>query len=129
MRASANYAFANRQILAHLARLAFEEVLTGKVENWHLHQIYDVAHNMGNIETHSIDGILQKVCVHRKGATRALPPNSPDLPDEYRPTGQPVLIPGSMGTASWIFAGSQTGWKKHWYNLPWSRQGDEQESG
>ncbi len=112
MRAAANYAFANRQILAHHARKAFEEVLAGKVANWHLHQVYDIAHNMGNIETHSIDGIPRMVCVHRKGATRALPPNSHMLPDEYLPTGQPVLIPGSMGTASWILSGTQTGLEK-----------------
>ncbi len=112
MRAAANYAFANRQILAHRARMAFEEVLAGKVANWHLFQVYDIAHNMGNFETHSIDGKPRKLCVHRKGATRALPPNSPDLPEEYRSTGQPVLIPGTMGTASWILSGTHTGMKK-----------------
>ena len=107
MRCAANYAFANRQILAYSAREAFEEVLAGKVKNWHLHQVYDIAHNMGKIETHTIDGQPLKVCVHRKGATRAFGPGSPELPEEYRPIGQPVLVPGSMGTASWVLVGTE----------------------
>jgi tRNA-splicing ligase RtcB len=107
MRCAANYAFANRQILAHSARRAFEEVLAGKVKNWHLYQVYDIAHNMGKIETHTIDGQPLKVCVHRKGATRAFGPGSPELPEEYRPIGQPVLVPGSMGTASWVLVGTE----------------------
>lgn len=74
MRSAANYAFCNRQLLAHAARKAFEEVLAGKVKNWHLHQVYDIAHNMGKIETHQVDGKNVKVCVHRKGATRAFDP-------------------------------------------------------
>lgn len=108
MRAAANYAFLNRQILAHGARQAFEAVLAGKVKNWYLQQVYDVAHNMAKIETHSIDGTATKVCVHRKGATRAFGPGSPGLPEEYQKTGQPVLVPGSMGTASWVLAGTRT---------------------
>lgn len=107
MRCAANFAFANRQILAHSARRAFEEVLAGKVKNWRLHQVYDIAHNMGKLETHEIDGKLQKVCVHRKGATRAFGPGSPGLPEEYAAIGQPVLVPGSMGTASWVLVGTQ----------------------
>jgi len=106
MRCAANFAFANRQILAHAARQAFEAVLAGKVKNWQLHQIYDITHNMGKIETHEIDGELVKVCVHRKGATRAFGPGSPELPEEYQAIGQPVLVPGSMGTASWVLAGT-----------------------
>ena len=108
MRCAANYAFANRQILAHSARKAFEEVLAGKVKNWHLHQVYDICHNMGKIETHLIEGEKIKVCVHRKGATRAFGPGAPDLPDEYKTIGQPVLVPGSMGTASWVLVGTET---------------------
>ena len=108
MRCAANYAFANRQILAHSARKAFEEVLAGKVKNWHLHQVYDICHNMGKIETHLIEGEKIKVCVHRKGATRAFGPGAPDLPDEYKAIGQPVLVPGSMGTASWVLVGTET---------------------
>lgn len=107
MRSAANYAFANRQVLAHFARKAFEEALAGKVKNWHLHQVYDIAHNMGKIETHVIEGERIKVCVHRKGATRAFGPGFQGLPEEYRPIGQPVLVPGSMGTASWVLVGTQ----------------------
>jgi len=107
MRCAANYAFANRQILAHQARLAFEEVLAGKVKNFHLHQVYDIAHNIGKVENHLVDGQKQKVCVHRKGATRAFGPGSPELPGEYQTVGQPVLVPGSMGTASWVLVGTE----------------------
>ncbi len=108
MRCAANYAFANRQVLASHVRRAFEDALAGKVRNWHLHQVYDIAHNMGKIETHVIDGNSMKVCVHRKGATRAFGPGSAELPDEYKPIGQPVLVPGSMGTASWVLVGTET---------------------
>jgi tRNA-splicing ligase RtcB len=108
MRCAANYAFANRQLLAHNARQAFEHVFAGELKRWQLYQVYDVAHNMGKIETYLIDGKPVKVCVHRKGATRAFGPGSPDLPDEYKPIGQPVLVPGSMGTASWVLVGTQT---------------------
>ena len=107
MRCAANYAFANRQVLAHNARQAFEQVFAGKLANWHLHQVYDIAHNMGKIETHEIDGKIQTVCVHRKGATRAFGPGAPDLPEEYQEIGQPVLVPGSMGTASWVLVGTE----------------------
>ncbi|MFU8772811.1 MAG: RtcB family protein, partial [Anaerolineales bacterium] len=112
MRSAANYAFANRQVLAHFARKAFEQVLAGKVRNWHLHQVYDIAHNMGKIETHTIDGKPSTVCVHRKGATRAFGPGYKDLPDEYKSLGQPVLVPGSMGTASWVLVGTQLSMEK-----------------
>jgi tRNA-splicing ligase RtcB len=108
MRCAANYAFVNRQVLAHFARKAFEESLAGKVSNWHLHQVYDIAHNMGKIETHQIEGTPMRVCVHRKGATRAFGPGSRELPPEYQPIGQPVLVPGSMGTASWVLVGTET---------------------
>jgi tRNA-splicing ligase RtcB len=107
MRAAANFAFANRQILAHSARRAFEEIFAGQLKGWELRQVYDIAHNMGKIETHKVDGKCLKVCVHRKGATRAFGPGSPDLPPEYQSTGQPVLVPGSMGTASWVLAGTE----------------------
>jgi tRNA-splicing ligase RtcB len=107
MRAAANFAFANRQLLAHSARRAFEEIFAGKTRNWHLHQVYDIAHNMGKLETHFIDGKEVKVCVHRKGATRAFGPGSPGLPPEYQKIGQPVIIPGSMGTASWVLVGTE----------------------
>ncbi|UCF27518.1 MAG: RtcB family protein [Chloroflexota bacterium] len=106
MRCAANYAFANRQVLAYYARKAFEESLAGKIRNWHLHQVYDIAHNMGKIETHDIGGRDLEVCVHRKGATRAFGPGFHELPEEYRQIGQPVLVPGSMGTASWVLVGT-----------------------
>ena len=107
MRAAANFAFANRQLLAHNARRAFEETFSGRTKNRHLHQVYDIAHNMGKIETHTVNGKEMKVCVHRKGATRAFGPGSPGLPPEYKKIGQPVIIPGSMGTASWVLVGTE----------------------
>jgi tRNA-splicing ligase RtcB len=107
MRCAANYAFANRQVLAHFARQAFEEVLAGKIRNWHLHQVYDIAHNMGKIEKHTVNSDQLEVCVHRKGATRAFGPGFEGLPEEYRSIGQPVLVPGSMGTASWVLVGTE----------------------
>jgi tRNA-splicing ligase RtcB len=106
MACAANYAFANRQVLSHYAREAFESVLAGAVRNWQLHLVYDVAHNIGKIETHHIDGISQEVCVHRKGATRAFGPGMEELPSEYKKIGQPVLVPGSMGTSSWVLKGT-----------------------
>jgi tRNA-splicing ligase RtcB len=107
MACAANYAFCNRQVLAHHARRAFEQTLAGRVEDWDLTQVYDIAHNMGKIEDHEIEGKRVRVCVHRKGATRAFGPGFEGLPDEYRPHGQPVLIPGSMGTASWVLLGTE----------------------
>jgi tRNA-splicing ligase RtcB len=107
MKAAANFAFANRQLLAFHARRSFEEVLGGKIAGWDLTQVYDITHNMAKMETHTIDGRPQKVCVHRKGATRAFGPGFEGLPPEYRALGQPVLVPGSMGTASWVLLGTQ----------------------
>jgi tRNA-splicing ligase RtcB len=107
MRAAANFAFANRQLLAYAARRAFEETFAPKTRNWHLHQVYDIAHNIGKLETHEINGRQVKVCVHRKGATRAFGPGAPGLPPEYQKIGQPVIIPGSMGTASWVLVGTE----------------------
>ncbi len=107
MKAAANYAFANRQVLAFHIRNSFEQVLAGKVSNHHVFQIYDIAHNMAKVETHRIDGKPVKLCVHRKGATRAFGPGSAELPPVYRDIGQPVLVPGSMGTASWVLVGTE----------------------
>jgi tRNA-splicing ligase RtcB len=107
MACAANYAFANRQVLSHHVREAFESVLAGRVKNWDLSLVYDVAHNIGKIETHPIDGKDLEVCVHRKGATRAFGPGAEDLPSEYRKIGQPVLVPGSMGTSSWVLHGTE----------------------
>jgi tRNA-splicing ligase RtcB len=108
MNAAANYAFANRQVLTFHIRRSFEQALAGKVKNHHLYQIYDIAHNMAKVEEHEIDGRRVKVCVHRKGATRAFGPGSPALPSVYRDIGQPVLVPGSMGTASWVLRGTES---------------------
>jgi tRNA-splicing ligase RtcB len=105
MACAANYAFANRQVLSHYAREAFESVLAGRIKDWQLDLVYDVAHNIGKLESHTIDGEMMMVCVHRKGATRAFGPGSRELPPEYQKIGQPVLVPGSMGTSSWVLRG------------------------
>ncbi|BAM01908.1 MULTISPECIES: RtcB family protein [Caldilinea] len=116
MRAAANFAFANRQLLAHSARRAFEETFAGRFnkKEWRLRQVYDIAHNMGKLETHEREGRRLRVCVHRKGATRAFGPGSPELPAEYQDIGQPVLVPGSMGTASWVLVGTETSMERSW---------------
>jgi tRNA-splicing ligase RtcB (3'-phosphate/5'-hydroxy nucleic acid ligase) len=107
MKGAANFAFCNRQVLTHLIRQSFKEALGGRVDNDYVFQIYDIAHNMAKIEEHEVDGRRVEVCVHRKGATRAFGPGSPVLPDVYRDIGQPVLVPGSMGTASWVLVGTE----------------------
>ncbi len=106
MKAAANYAFTNRQALAYHARRSFQEVF-GSQAGQSLRQVYDIAHNMAKIETHHIEGEELTVCVHRKGATRAFGAGFSGLPSEYRPFGQPVLVPGSMGTESWILLGTK----------------------
>ena len=112
MKAAANYAFANRQVLAHHIRRSFEQALAGKVGSHNVYQIYDIAHNMAKVETHKVNGRKAELCVHRKGATRAFGPGSPQLPAAYRDIGQPVLVPGSMGTASWVLAGTSASMSK-----------------
>jgi len=107
MACAANFAFANRQILATHVRRSFEETLAGRVRDFDLHQVYDIAHNMGKIEDHQIDAKTVRVCVHRKGSTRAFGPGFAELPAVYRRLGQPVLVPGSMGTASWVLLGTE----------------------
>jgi len=106
MACAANFAFANRQVLTHHIRNSFEEVLAGQVPDFDLHQIYDIAHNMAKVEEHDVEGHRMRVCVHRKGATRAFGPGAPGLPEELRDFGQPVLIPGSMGTESYVLLGT-----------------------
>ena len=106
MRAAANYAWCNRQLLTHQARLVFAEVFGAPWERHGLELVYDVAHNIAKFEEHDVgEGPSKTVCVHRKGATRAFPPGHPEIPASYRGIGQPVIIPGSMGTASWVLAG------------------------
>ncbi len=107
MACAANFAFANRQVLAHAVRRAFADVFGKDVRDARLHQIYDIAHNMAKMEEHEVGGVRRRVCVHRKGATRAFGPGSPELAEALRPIGQPVLIPGSMGTASWVLLGTE----------------------
>ena len=107
MNCAANYAWANRQVLTYRVREAFEDVLAGHVRDWSLSLVYDVAHNMAKIETHQVGGRREQVCVHRKGATRAFGPGHPDVPEDYRAIGQPVLVPGSMGTASYVLVGAE----------------------
>ncbi len=106
MACAANYAFANRQVLLYHIRRSFEQALAGKVSDWDVFQVYDIAHNMAKVETHEIDGERIKMCVHRKGATRAFGPGFEGLPPEYLDIGQPVLVPGSMGTASFVLVGT-----------------------
>jgi tRNA-splicing ligase RtcB len=108
MHAAANFARANRHVLADGARRAFEEVFRRSAQALGLTLVYDVSHNLAKLEEHEVDGRRRRVCVHRKGATRAFGPGHPDLPEPYRAIGQPVLVPGSMGTASWVLVALPT---------------------
>jgi tRNA-splicing ligase RtcB len=103
MCAAANYAFANRQMIAHWVRGVFARVLGSPAA---MGQVYDVCHNVAKVETHRIDGAATRLCVHRKGATRSFGPGRREVPAAYRAVGQPVIIPGSMGTSSYILAGT-----------------------
>ena len=107
MACAANFAWANRQMITHWVREGFEKVFKTDAEKLDMHVIYDVAHNIVKLEEHDVDGVRRKVYVHRKGATRAFPPGSPYITEEYRNIGQPVLIPGSMGTSSWVLKGTK----------------------
>ena len=106
MTCAVNYAFVNRQVITHWVRQSFEEVLRRSSDELGLNLVYDVAHNIAKIEEHEVDGKRNKVWTHRKGATRAFPPEHLDVPVDYRSVGQPVIIPGSMGTSSWLLAGT-----------------------
>jgi tRNA-splicing ligase RtcB len=117
MKCAANYAFCNRQIMAHKARSAFQEVFADFQNRAYLYQVYDITHNIGKIESHLIHGKTVQTCIHRKGATRAFGPGSIDLPTRYRNIGQPVLIPGSMGTASWVLTGTSATMEKSYGSL------------
>jgi len=107
MRCAANYAWCNRQFIAHWIREAFADVFEMTPEKLGLRQVYDVAHNIAKIETHTLEGKNAQLCVHRKGATRAFPPGHSAVPARYRNTGQPVLIPGDMGRYSFVAVGTQ----------------------
>src|SRR5919108_934181 len=106
MSAACNFAWINRQMITHWAREAFEKVFERTADSLDMKIGYDVCHNVAKVETHKIDGEPTKDTVHRKGATRSFPPGHPDVPAEYRDIGQPVLIPGSMGTSSWVLIGT-----------------------
>jgi tRNA-splicing ligase RtcB (3'-phosphate/5'-hydroxy nucleic acid ligase) len=112
MACAANYAWANRQILMHWTRVTFEKCLRKSPRDIGMRLLYDVCHNIAKIETFPLDNREAQLCVHRKGATRAFPPGHRALPDRYRKTGQPVLIPGDMGTGSYVLAGTEKAFKE-----------------
>jgi len=103
MAGAVNYAFANRQMIAHWVRDVFKRVLGSSAG---MRQVYDVCHNVAKVERHNVGGYEKEVCLHRKGATRSFGPGRPELPEAYRAFGQPVIIPGSMGTASYVLVGT-----------------------
>ena len=100
-----NFAWSNRQMLTHWTRKSIERVFNQSESDLDMKLVYDVAHNIAKVEKHKVDGKERKVVVHRKGATRAFPANRDEIPSKYRDLGQPVLVPGSMGTASWVLLG------------------------
>ncbi len=106
MRAAANFGFCNRQLLMHQAREVFAQVFGRSWEELGMELLYDVAHNIAKLEEHVVDGRPKQVWVHRKGATRAFPAGHPEVPEAFREVGQPVIIPGDMGRASWVLVGS-----------------------
>jgi len=114
MAAAANYAFANRQVLTHLVRQALAAALGGSPEGLGLGLVYDVAHNVAKLERHQYQGRERELWVHRKGATRALGPGHPEVPDRYGRAGQPVLVPGDMGRASFVLAGTARAQAETW---------------
>jgi tRNA-splicing ligase RtcB len=105
MRAAANFGFSNRQLLMMQAREVFADVFGRSWQDLGMTLLYDVAHNIAKLEEHAVDGVRKKLWVHRKGATRAFPAGHPEVPDVYRAVGQPVIIPGDMGRASWVLVG------------------------
>jgi tRNA-splicing ligase RtcB len=107
MAGAANFAFANRQMITHWVRQSFEQVFQMGPRQLGLELVYDVAHNIAKLETHMVEGRPRKLCIHRKGATRAFPPHHPEVPEAYRETGQPVLIPGDMGRYSFVLVGTE----------------------
>jgi tRNA-splicing ligase RtcB len=106
MAAAANFAWANRQMIAASVRVAFADVLGVSAERLGLRQVYDLSHNLAKFERHEVDGVALEVCVHRKGATRAFPAGHPDVPEAYRDVGQPVFVPGDMGRFSFVAVGA-----------------------
>ncbi len=117
MAAAANFAWTNRQLITYWTRESFRRVFHTDPDKLDMHIIYDVAHNIAKVEEHDVDGKRKTLVVHRKGATRAFPPGHPQIPKDYQSIGQPVLIPGSMGTASYILVGIPSG-ARTWYTAP-----------
>jgi len=107
MKCGANFAWANRQMITHWVRQSFDSVLGESAESLGLHIVYDIAHNMAKLEEHEYEGRMRRAYVHRKGATRAFGPGNQFVPPKYRSVGQPVLIPGDMGTASYLLVGTE----------------------
>jgi len=116
MAAAANFARANRHALAHGVRETFASVLGRSADSMGMRLVYDVAHNLAKIERYEVDGRERELCVHRKGATRAFGPGHPELVDRYKAVGQPVIVPGSMGTESWVLAGTNEGRDKAFWS-------------
>ena len=114
MAAAANFAWANRQLITHQTRKVFRQVLNAGKQELGLSLVYDVCHNIGKLENHRIGNHYKKVLVHRKGATRAFPPGHPDTPARYKKCGQPVLIPGDMGTHSYVLVGQEQSMCETW---------------
>jgi tRNA-splicing ligase RtcB len=112
MAAAANYAFANRQVMTHWARASLAAGLGIAPERTGVRVVYDVCHNIAKFETFEVDGRKRRLCVHRKGATRAYPAGHPDTPEPYRAVGQPVLIPGDMGRYSYVMAGNDAAYRE-----------------
>jgi tRNA-splicing ligase RtcB len=118
MAAAANFAFANRQVITHQIRETFEGVLRQSAERLGLEIVYDVAHNVAKMEEHTVDGRRVRVCVHRKGATRGFPAGHPEVPDEYRAVGHPVLVPGDMGRYSYVLVGTDVAMRETFGSTP-----------
>ena len=114
MRCAANYAWANRQCIMHWTRETFENVLKVGPKDLGMVLIYDVAHNIAKIEEHLVEGKKRTLCIHRKGATRAFPAGHPDVPQDYKDVGQPVIIPGTMGSNSYVLVGTQRAMQETW---------------
>ena len=118
MAAAANFAFANRQVITHHIRETFEHVLGQSAERLGLDVVYDVAHNVAKMEDHVVDGRARRLCVHRKGATRGFPAGHPEVPEEYRSVGHPVLVPGDMGRYSYVLVGTETAMRETFGSTP-----------
>jgi tRNA-splicing ligase RtcB len=114
MRAAANYAWCNRQCIAHWTREVFERIFKTGAQQLGMRQVYDVAHNIAKIEEHEVEGKYRLLCVHRKGATRAFPAGHPEIPKDYKAVGQPVLVPGDMGRHSYLLVGTEQAMKESW---------------